>query len=93
MRNKRIGMIMVLLLIMCSFLVIGLSFFAGKEKEYTQNSIVKNILEMEGLEKCKLLNIEKYDDIEYKEEKDIYLQYQELENEVYGLFIKAETGF
>lgn len=65
MKNKRIGMIMVLLLIICSFLVIGLSFFGGKKKEYTQNSIVKNILEMEGLEKCKLLNIEKYDDIEY----------------------------
>ena len=44
--------------------------------------VVGAISELEGIEIS-----------EYKEEKDIYLQYQELENEVYGLFIKAETGF
>lgn len=65
MKYKRTGIAIVLLLIMSSFLVIGLSFFATNEKEYKQNPIVKKILEMEGLEKCKLLNIAKYDDIEY----------------------------
>ncbi len=62
MKIRRKWVVFVILLI-CSFIVIRLS--TQKREEYKQSSIVKNILEIESLENCKVLNIVEYDDIEY----------------------------
>ena len=71
--------------------VLGISYDDFFDKCYEEGEkLIKKYLIVGAIAE---IEKDKIKGVQYEEGKDIYYEYQQLENEVYALFIKAEDGF